>query len=199
MVRLEYISIWLASILSNITQGLGRRRSKNIALGGETWRGRKWVTANVLSLDEKLVFFFSLNLKFNNPGTNGESAYNMTAVNWCQGHCYAWRSQHIAAEITKMTKQAAWFIHTADSFGIVCTSLERKIRPWENFISKLHRSSPIKEVPFEESTPLVPIHTQKWNKGFSYHKSHMCLKLRDWKPWKKTSGNNPTYPLFSQK
>ena len=81
MVRLEYISIWLASILSNITQGLGRRRSKNIALGGETWRGRKWVTANVLSLDEKLVFFFSLNLKFNNPGTNGESAYNMTAMN----------------------------------------------------------------------------------------------------------------------
>lgn len=93
---MEYISIWLITILCNTTQGLGRR-SKNIALGGDTWRGSKWVTANILSLGEKLVLlFFFLKLKFNNSGTNAESAYNMTAMNQRQGHCCTRRSQHTA-------------------------------------------------------------------------------------------------------
>lgn len=52
----EYISIWLASILSDITQGLGRRRSKNIALGGDLER-KEVGDSKCLSLDEKLVFF----------------------------------------------------------------------------------------------------------------------------------------------
>lgn len=55
MVCLGYIFSLLVSILLDITHGLGRKSGKNVALGGETWRGRKWVVLSVLSLGEKLV------------------------------------------------------------------------------------------------------------------------------------------------
>lgn len=91
MVCLEYVFNWLVSILLNITHGLGKKRSKNVALGGETWRGRKWVTVSVLSLGEKLVEQFFL-ICILITQVQMESACSMTAMNQFQGHCFALRS-----------------------------------------------------------------------------------------------------------
>lgn len=45
----------LLSVLLNTVHGLGKKRSKSVALGGETRTGRKWVIMGVLSLGQRLA------------------------------------------------------------------------------------------------------------------------------------------------
>ena len=66
----------------------------------------------------------------------------------------------------------------------------------KNLMSKLHKSTQVKEVPFEKSVPSLPVHTQNPNKGVSDPKSNKCLKLKTSSQEKKTSGNSPTHPLL---